>query len=180
MKDTIIILLSIIALLFSAAALWFSFDSERRISTELADIKKNSFTLSDVPELNMDNPEDVVVKWYEAIWSTNAVPHFSLFDDAQFFRAHREEIKKTLEVVEVMENGNLAIAFVRYSIGSDLYREVKWLRKVDSSWTINLGYYSKYTDEEDDPVLKGKMDWLKKVIDKKDAWERDNEPIWWN
>jgi hypothetical protein len=53
----------------------------------------------------------------------DAEDYACLVDRPNFLRLHREEMLKTLEVVETAETANVAVGFVRYSIGATVVRE---------------------------------------------------------
>ena len=88
---------------------------------------------------------------------------------SQAFRAaHRNEILTNLEIVDTSESGDHAIAFFRYSIGTDIFREAYWVGNVNGMWywIPHLSEYSdnKPTDEE----------WLKRMMERKEKWEDES------
>jgi len=70
-----------------------------------------------------------------------------------------------LEVVNVFESGDYGIAFFRYSIGADIFREAYWTGKVNGRW-----YWIPYLSEYSDNKPKDE-EWLKKMTKKKEIWE---------
>jgi len=82
-----------------------------------------------------------------------------------YFRFHKDEIFKTLEVVETSESGDYGIAFYRYSIGTNIVRRAIWCGKVNGEWywvPYTIDGYDKPTDEE----------WYEKMMEKKGEWEK--------
>ncbi len=94
----------------------------------------------------------------------------SIYDRVAFVQAHRDEMLKTLEVVETKESANIGVAFIRYSVGTKMYRKGIWMRKVDGNWRVcQSQYFSTYGD---DPFKDGKPDDAKKLIERVDEWEK--------
>ena len=53
---------------------------------------------------------------------------------ATFLRRHRGEIDNSFSVAGAVVADSLAVGLVRYSIGSSVYHDVRWLRRVDGAW----------------------------------------------
>jgi len=125
------------------------------------------------PELGKyESPQKLVKKYYEILYS------WSQFEDvAYFYRTNRTEILKNLEIVELIENENVAIAFIRFSVGTSVYRNALWFRKIENKYWYIINYVSKY-NAEDDNYLKDKMEWVEKMIDKEDKWEENSASMW--
>ena len=100
-----------------------------------------------------------------------------LFDRPHFLRKHRDEMLKTLEVVETVETEKLAVSFVRYSVGTTVYRDSVWMRKFDGRWLISANQY--FSEYGDDPFGDGKPDQAKALIKRVDAWEKETANKWW-
>jgi hypothetical protein len=100
----------------------------------------------------------------------------NIFDHQAFLRAHRDEMLKTLEIVDVTQTDKIAVAFVRYSVGSNVYREGVWMRRVDGRWRVCSSQY--FSSFGDDPFNDGKPDEAKKLIKRLDDWEKDAK-TWW-
>lgn len=122
-------------------------------------------------------PEDAIKLIYSTKPKKSALSE--LIDYNLFWHRHWEEINRTFEVSSVETNDDMAIAFVRYSIGSDIYRKTHWLRKVEGQWTQPLGgYVSEYSNKR---LLKGKEEWFKLVKKKGQAWEKGSyNNAWWH
>jgi len=103
--------------------------------------------------------------------------HAYQLDRYAFLRLHREEMLKTLEVVDTSQTDNIAVAFIRYSIGSTVYRDAVWMRKVDGRWLVCWKQY--FSDYGDDPFGDGKPDAAKAVIKRVNEWEQESPKEWW-
>jgi hypothetical protein len=103
-------------------------------------------------------------------------PALSLLDRVEFLRIHRDEMVKSLEVVEIVETEKIAVALVRYSIGLSVYRDRVWMRRVDGRWFASVAYFSEYAE---DPFGDGKPDEAKALIKRVEAWEKASAEKWW-
>jgi len=125
-------------------------------------------------------PAELVKQYYRDVdWRLPEKKYEFLFllDGPTFIAKHRDAMLKTLEVVETAEVETIAASFVRYSIGGNIYRQVKWLRKVDGTWYVSQrAYYSSYGD---DPFKDGNPERAKQLLKRTDQWEKDSAPIWW-
>ena len=101
----------------------------------------------------------------------------TILDQYAFVRQHRDEMLRTLEIVEVVETEKMGAAFVRYSVGAHIYRKGIWMRKVDGSWRVLLTQY--ISSFGDDPFRDGKPQEAKKLIKRVEEWEKDSEN-WWD
>jgi hypothetical protein len=100
-----------------------------------------------------------------------------LVDRNSFLRLHRDEMLKTLEVVEAVETTNVAVGFVRYSIGATVYRDAVWMRKVDGQWRASSSQY--FSDYEKDPFGDGKPEEAKALIKRVSNWKDESPKAWW-
>ncbi len=91
-----------------------------------------------------------------------------LYASQAYRAAHRDEILKNLEVIDVSESEDYCIAFIRYSIGTDIFREAYWFGKVDEKW-YRIPYFSEYSDSKP-----ADEEWFKKMIDRKKKWEEES------
>ena len=92
-----------------------------------------------------------------------------------YFKYHnRNEILKTLEVVKVQTNGVLAVAFVRYSVGTKIFRETEWLRKVDGRYWFSTYLYKSMAETSKDPVLKQNGKWIEEMEMQIENWEAES------
>ena len=125
------------------------------------------------PELaRYDSPKELLSKYYEILYSWS-----QLEDNAYFYRINRAEILNNLEIVELVEKENVAIAFIRYSVGTKIFRDAIWLRKVENKYWYIISYVSKYT-AEDDSYLKDKMEWVEEMLEKENNWEENSAEKW--
>ena len=100
-----------------------------------------------------------------------------LLDRPNFLRRHRDEMLQTLEVVETAETDNVAVGFVRYSIGATIYRDAVWMRRIDGQWQPAWNQY--FSEYEDDPFGDGKPDNAKALIKRVSEWEKQSPKSWW-
>ncbi len=100
-----------------------------------------------------------------------------LLDRYSFLRLHREEMLKTLEVVETAETDSVAVGFVRYSIGATVYRDAVWMRRVDGQWRATWSQY--FSGYEKDPFGDGKPDGAKALIKRVSDWNEESPKAWW-
>jgi len=84
---------------------------------------------------------------------------------------------QTLEVVETAETDNVAVGFVRYSIGATIYRDAVWMRRIDGQWQPAWNQY--FSEYEDDPFGDGKPDNAKALIKRVSEWEKQSPKSWW-
>jgi hypothetical protein len=74
---------------------------------------------------------------------------------------------RALNVAETVELEGIGVCFVRYSVGGNVYREARWLRKIDGAWFIcSREYFSSYAD---DPFEDGNQQRAKKLIERVDV-----------
>lgn len=101
-----------------------------------------------------------------------------LTDKAYFTAKHKNEILKTIEVVEkdTIPGKDFILVFYRYSVGADIVHETAYMKQINSKWYIHPAYYSSY---DDDPFKNGKGVEGKALLDKADKWEKADENIWW-
>jgi hypothetical protein len=96
---------------------------------------------------------------------------------AYFVRKHRDEVLKTLEIVEEIEvQKDVVLIFYRYSIGTDIAKKTQYMRKMDGVYVPYSKYFSSY---DIDPFKNGKPEEGKALLKKAEAWD-DNENIWWS
>lgn len=90
---------------------------------------------------------------------------------------HCDEVLETLEITEVREglddSGNtVSAAFLRYSIGTKVFRDVLWFHKIGNRYARTGHRPSTYSDEED---------WganALKIAEEADTWE-ENSATWY-
>lgn len=99
-------------------------------------------------------------------------------DKAAFQAKHKDEILKTIEVVQKdsIPGKNIILVYYRYSVGADIVRNTNYMKQIDGKWYIHSKYYSSY---DDDPFGNGKGEEGKKIIKKADEWEKESKDIWW-
>jgi hypothetical protein len=126
-----------------------------------------------------DRAELVKQYYREVVWRLPEKRYEFLFllDGPTFIAKHREEMLKTLEVVETVEADTLAACFVRYSVGGSIYRQVQWLHRIDGDWRVSQKSY--FSSLADDPFNDGNPDRAKNLLKRVVQWEKDSAPIWW-
>jgi len=100
-----------------------------------------------------------------------------LTDESFFLSKHRTEILKTLEVVVFDEKGQFGMALIRYSTGNKVFRDSRWLRKIDGKWYLipNLSpEYSKTLDI----ILEKKI--LTEFDESMKRWESESAERWYD
>lgn len=120
--------------------------------------------------------EEAVKDYYKTIFNWTSGPNS---DIKVFLNSNRQEILSTLECSEVVEakDKNLALAFVRFSIGTTIVRQGLWFHRLEDNWTktginsLNYSYeYAGYKEKDEE---------LKDLLERKEKWEDENPEIWW-
>ena len=115
-------------------------------------------------------PKELIQQMYEFNGTINTVTA-----ESDFWQQSRPEILKTFEVVEVVQNSPVALALVRYSVGSKIFREAFWIRKVSNDRWSYEPYISKYSD---DKWVKENTKWIEEMSEKKDTWQKGSASKW--
>jgi len=98
---------------------------------------------------------------------------------ARMFYLHRDEILKTLEIVETLEEGPFAYVMYRYSVGATICRDAHSFMQVEGSWfLVNIPYFSERTPLEAD-VFRTHQDFLAQAQDKASQWTEKQSACWW-
>ena len=102
----------------------------------------------------------------------------SLTDKAYFTAKHKDEILKTIEVVEkdTIPGKDFILVFYRYSVGADIVHQTEYMKQMDGKWYIHPAYFASY---DDDPFGNGKGIEGKALLEKADKWRKEDENIWW-
>ncbi|MEX0663005.1 MAG: hypothetical protein WEA58_12575 [Balneolaceae bacterium] len=96
-----------------------------------------------------------------------------LFSDLDYwFKDNNEEIKSTLEVAEVLNADDISLALIRYSVGSNIFRDAVWLRNYNGKWTISSNQY--FSTYDDDPFKDGNPERAEEIINKEDEWTENS------
>ncbi|MGG9972537.1 hypothetical protein ACQ33O_12155 [Ferruginibacter sp. SUN002] len=101
-----------------------------------------------------------------------------LQDKSAFIAKHKDEILKTLQIVDKdsIPGKDIVLVFYKYSVGKDTVKLSTYMKPIDGKWYIHSKYYSSY---DDDPFENGKGEEAKKLLLKSDEWVRNNKDIWW-
>jgi hypothetical protein len=101
-----------------------------------------------------------------------------IHDRAVFQAKHKDEILKTIEVVQKdsIPGKDIVLVYYRYSVGADIVRSTSYMKQIDGKWYVHSKYYSSY---EDDPFGNGKGEEGKKILKKAEDWEKESNEIWW-
>ena len=129
------------------------------------------------PPLNQ-NMRQATIALIENLWKPAAGEPI-VFDGQKFFADHRSEIIETLEVVDTLTVGDIGVALIRYSLGTDIYRSAVWMRRIEDSWfPTGSQYFSKYSDEYE--AFKNETkEQADKMIEKAESWEEESKKTWW-
>ena len=93
-----------------------------------------------------------------------------------FMWENREEIKDTYEIVEVDSAAGVAAAFVRYSVGSDIFREVKWGEEYRGRWFPSYGSYGYFS--EGSRFTSEQQKQLEEIDAQATEWENNGATVW--
>ena len=121
---------------------------------------------------------------YNYEWLSKQDVSVLLDANSVFAYLNLDEIQKTLEVVEFHEDGDLGIAFYRYSVGTRVFRKTLWLRNMGGYWFRSGVYISLYTSnipeyKSTQPNWKfRRWDWLIEMKKKEEDWKNDSTEIW--
>lgn len=140
------------------------------------DINKNN--RKDVKISFPTTMKDAVYNYVENQWKLEDTENTIIFARTIFYKKHRAEILKNFEIVDTLVFKDIGLAIIRFSIKSDIYRKIIWLRKVDKFWAITASqYFSKYSDEYEN-ASKEEQKRLDKILDKADKWEKESKYAW--
>lgn len=141
---------------------------------------RSSSSIANSHSINTSTPQETAKSYVREFEWRLPEPEYAYLIDLQdrmlFLKAHRDEMVKTLEAVDFADDGNIGVAFMRYTVGSKVYRESIWMRKMDAKWTASSRQY--YSTISDDPFGDGKPADAKKLISRADEWEKDAKE-WW-
>ena len=117
--------------------------------------------------------EASVQSWVSTVWCGNNGNMYSLAGDLYIYE-HCDEIQDTLEIVDLNEgkdaSGNtVTAAFLRYSVGTKVFRTVFWYRKMGDRYVRTVADAPRtYSDEEDWNAK------ALKIAEEADSWEEDS------
>lgn len=95
------------------------------------------------PDLRADSPENAARLYYQFLTS----PDYGIYyDETAFYVNHEEEIMSTFEIADIDTVDNIVAVFTRYSVGSKIFRDVFWSRKVGDSWIRVIDTYDYRND----------------------------------
>lgn len=125
---------------------------------------------------------------YNYEWLSKQDVSVLLDANSVFAYLNLDEIQKTLEVVEFHEDGDLGIAFYRYSVGTRVFRKTLWLRNIGGYWFQSHVYVTSYPgiSKSTEDLLKStqpswklrRWDWLIEMKKKEEDWKNDSTEIW--
>jgi len=104
----------------------------------------------------------------DAQWSQMYHP-WSL--DAEYWRQHRAEIEKGIEVVDEEQADDIRAVFYRYTVGSKVFKNVLWMRRIGDVWWSTYEYFSSYAD---DPFSDGQGARAKQLIERVQTWQQES------
>lgn len=122
--------------------------------------------------------EQAVKDYYKNMYDW---PYGLTTDLELFFHYNRNEILNTLEIIEIIEikEKDLAIAFTRFSIGTDIVRRGLWFHKINDSWGKTQSDFFTYGAESIGYKEKDDKVEFEELLEKKEKWEEDNPDTWW-
>lgn len=94
-------------------------------------------------------------EYVSTMWCGDGISGAAFFRAKNIYRYENcGELQETLEIPEVREgldrHGNtVSAAFLRYSIGTKVFREVLWFRKIGERYASTTDRPTSYSDEED-------------------------------
>lgn len=150
-----IILLSLSILLFTACS----------------DIKNTA------PSIDQSSPETLLKGQYEYIYTQQ---NFPVVDAGPAYqRMHKDEVLKTMEVVDKIDipGQNITAVLYRFSIGSETVHESTYMKKINDKWYLYQKYFSSY---DDDPFKNNDGTKGKEILKKIDDWTKETTNVWWN
>lgn len=113
-----------------------------------------------------DTSVGATVREYVATaWCGEGLSGAALFQAVNIYRYENcNEIQETLEVVKVRDEESTSAAFIRYSVGTKVFREVMWFQNIGERYARTFDPYSKITlstalNEEIDEWEKGSATW---------------------
>ncbi len=93
--------------------------------------------------------------------------------------SNRDELLRTLEVVEVLEEHPFARALYQYSIGSTVCRKTITMQLVDGFWlSASIPYFSEYSPYEKRIHL-NHQDFLQNAQERAAEWVDKQPSCWW-
>lgn len=104
--------------------------------------------------------------------------HHKINAASSYIYNHKDEILKTLEIVEVdtIPDKDFVLVFYRYSIGSEIVHAYNYMKKLDGKYFLYYRYFSSY---EGDPFKNGRGTEGKALLKKLDDWTEADKNIWW-
>lgn len=114
-------------------------------------------------DMGSEKPADVVPKIKSWVFQGANLDASSAFQSA-----HAKEILNTLEVADTSISGDHGIVFVRYSVGTSIYREAWWVGKVQEKWYW-IPHLSEYSGSKPDDAQ-----WFKETLNRKEKWEEES------
>ena len=132
-----------------------------------ADLRATSSTLEDATRVYVHEITRGPTKEYPLVG-----PH-------QWYRAtHRDEIRKTLEIVRVEEEAPFGVAFYRFSVGTLICRDTQFFQNLDGIWLPTyIPHFSEYSPLETTIHIEH-LEFLEKVEDESEGWTKDQPNCW--
>lgn len=98
-----------------------------------------------------DTSVRATVRSYAATaWCGEGLSGAVLYQASSIYRYENcEEVQETLEITDVRSAGAVTAAFLRYSIGTKVFRKALWFRKVGDKYAVTGDRPMTYSDEED-------------------------------
>lgn len=114
-------------------------------------------------DIGRDNPADTARAYVEFECEND----FRIQAESVFMAENSEEILETLDIADVSVAGDYAVAFYRYSIGTDIFRKSLPLRMVEGKWYSSHDWKYSSNPPSDE-------DWLSEVSSRIEEWEEQS------
>ena len=85
---------------------------------------------------------------------------------------------QTLKVTDVQTVDDIGAAFITYSVGSNVYREVVWVRRVGEVWRVSTRQW--FYDGDEVGFHEGHVPEAKQLIEAVDKWKEESPPSFMN
>ena len=121
-----------------------------------------------------EDPFDLIKKEFTNRWKWSG-----LYIQSTFWYKNRDEVLKTLEMVDFQQNGRIGIAFLRYSVGTNIFRTIQWVIEENKFWYLMISGLSKYNADDYNDSEKF-LEWVEKMYEKGEDWEKESAKMFFN
>lgn len=94
--------------------------------------------------------QSTVREYVATFWCGDGLSGAAVAQASDIYRYENcEEVQETLEITDVRNAGEVTAAFLRYSIGTKVFREALWFRQVEERYALSRDRPTTYSDEDD-------------------------------